>query len=79
MHFLTVKLNLKKLGMLIIDEEQHFGVSQKEKIKSLRSNVHVLALTATPIPRTLQMSLVGLRDLSIISTAPLNIDESCLW
>ena len=58
--------------MLIIDEEQHFGVSQKEKIKSLRSNVHVLALTATPIPRTLQMSLVGLRDLSIISTAPLN-------
>ena len=58
--------------MLIIDEEQHFGVSQKEKIKNLRSDIHVLSLTATPIPRTLQMSLVGLRDLSIISTAPLN-------
>ena len=69
---LNSKIKFKKLGMLIIDEEQHFGVSQKEKIKSLRSNVHVLALTATPIPRTLQMSLVGLRDLSIISTAPLN-------
>ena len=69
---LNNKIKFKKLGMLIIDEEQHFGVSQKEKIKSLRSNVHVLALTATPIPRTLQMSLVGLRDLSIISTAPLN-------
>ncbi len=69
---LNSKIKFKKLGMLVIDEEQHFGVSQKEKIKSLRSNVHVLALTATPIPRTLQMSLVGLRDLSIISTAPLN-------
>ena len=69
---LSKKINFKKLGLLIIDEEQHFGVSQKEKIKSYRSDVHVLSLTATPIPRTLQMSLVGLRDLSIISTAPLN-------
>ena len=59
-HALNSKIKFKKLGMLIIDEEQHFGVSQKEKIKSLRSNVHVLALTATPIPRTLQMSLVVL-------------------
>ena len=66
------KIKFKNLGMLIIDEEQHFGVSQKEKIKNLRSDIHVLSLTATPIPRTLQMSLVGLRDLSIISTAPLN-------
>ena len=69
---LSKKINFKELGLLIIDEEQHFGVSQKEKIKSFRSDIHVLSLTATPIPRTLQMSLVGLRDLSIISTAPLN-------
>jgi len=69
---LSDKIKFKNLGMLIIDEEQHFGVSQKEKIKNLRSDIHVLSLTATPIPRTLQMSLVGLRDLSIISTAPLN-------
>ena len=69
---LSDKIKFKKLGLLIIDEEQHFGVSQKEKIKNLKSNVHILSLTATPIPRTLQMSLVGLRDLSIISTAPVN-------
>ena len=60
------------MGLLIIDEEQHFGVKQKEKLKKLRTNVHILSLTATPIPRTLQMSLVGLRELSIISTAPVN-------
>ncbi len=69
---LSDKIKFKKLGLLIIDEEQHFGVSQKEKIKNLKSNIHILSLTATPIPRTLQMSLVGLRDLSIISTAPVN-------
>ena len=69
---LSDKIKFKKLGLLIIDEEQHFGVSQKEKIKNLKSNVHILSLTATPIPRTLQMPLVGLRDLSIISTAPVN-------
>ena len=69
---LSDKIKFKKLGLLIIDEEQHFGVSQKEKIKNLKSNVHILSITATPIPRTLQMSLVGLRDLSIISTAPVN-------
>ena len=69
---LTDKIKFKKLGLLIIDEEQHFGVNQKEKIKNLKSDIHILSLTATPIPRTLQMSLVGLRDLSIISTAPLN-------
>ncbi len=59
-----------KLGLLIIDEEHRFGVSHKEKIKKLRADVDVLTLTATPIPRTLQMSLLGIRDLSIISTPP---------
>ena len=58
------------LGLLILDEEQRFGVKQKEKLKKLRSSVDVLALTATPIPRTLHLSLVGVRDISIISTPP---------
>ncbi len=62
----------KDLGLLIIDEEQKFGVSVKEKLKSLRANVDVLTLTATPIPRTLQFSLLGARDLSVINTAPPN-------
>lgn len=62
----------KDLGLLIIDEEQKFGVSVKEKLKSLRANVDVLTLTATPIPRTLQFSLLGARDLSIINTPPPN-------
>ena len=60
----------KNLGLVIIDEEHRFGVRQKEKLKTLRSEVDVLTLTATPIPRTLAMSLEGLRDFSIISTAP---------
>lgn len=60
----------KNLGLLIIDEEHRFGVRQKDKIKSLRSEVDILALTATPIPRTLNMSLSGVRDLSIITTPP---------
>ena len=60
------------LGLLIIDEEQKFGVAAKEKLKSLRSNVDVLTLTATPIPRTLQFSLLGARDLSIMTTPPPN-------
>lgn len=60
----------EKLGLLIVDEEHRFGVSHKEKIKKLRAEVDVLTLTATPIPRTLQMSLLGIRDLSIISTPP---------
>jgi transcription-repair coupling factor (superfamily II helicase) len=63
-------VQFRDLGLLIIDEEQRFGVSQKEKFKQLRRNVDVLALTATPIPRTLQLSLTGIRDLSIIDTAP---------
>ncbi len=60
----------KKLGLLIIDEEHRFGVTHKEKLKKLRHNVDVLTLTATPIPRTLQLSLLGVRDLSVISSPP---------
>ncbi len=63
---------LKDLGLLIIDEEQRFGVAHKEKIKEFKTNVDVLTLTATPIPRTLQMSLVGIRSLSLIETPPIN-------
>ena len=62
----------KNLGLLVIDEEQRFGVGHKEKLKQLRSDVHVLTLTATPIPRTLQLSLTGVRDLSIIGTPPID-------
>jgi transcription-repair coupling factor (superfamily II helicase) len=62
----------KDLGLLIIDEEQKFGVAVKEKLKALRTNVDVLTLTATPIPRTLQFSLLGARDLSVINTPPAN-------
>ena len=63
---------LKDLGLLVIDEEQRFGVMHKEKIKQYKTNVDVLTLTATPIPRTLQMSLVGIRSLSLIETPPVN-------
>src|SRR5207245_4846034 len=59
-------------GLLIIDEEQHFGVAHKEKLKQLRTEVHVLTLTATPIPRTLQLALSGVRDLSIIASPPVD-------
>ena len=62
----------KDLGLLCIDEEQRFGVKQKEKIKEIRKTIDVLTLTATPIPRTLQMSLMGIRGLSQIETPPLN-------
>ena len=62
----------KNLGLLVIDEEQRFGVMHKEKIKKYKTNVDVLTLTATPIPRTLQMSMVGLRSLSLIETPPMN-------
>ena len=72
-HALLAKnIRFKQLGLLIIDEEQHFGVGHKERLKQLRSDVHVLTLTATPIPRTLQMSLTGVRDLSIIGTPPVD-------
>lgn len=60
------------LGLVIVDEEQHFGVKQKEKLKELQKGVHVLTLTATPIPRTLQMALTGVRDMSIIATPPID-------
>src|SRR5690348_1735949 len=60
----------KNLGLVIVDEEQRFGVAQKELLRSLRLEVDVLALTATPIPRTLHMSLAGLRDISVIETPP---------
>ncbi len=62
----------KQLGLLVVDEEQRFGVSHKEKIKAMRKDINVLTLSATPIPRTLKMSLSGLRDLSIIDTPPVN-------
>ena len=65
-------VQFKNLGLLIVDEEQHFGVTQKEKLKQMRANVHVLTLTATPIPRTLQMALTGVRELSIIATPPVD-------
>jgi len=67
---LSKDIVINKLGLLIIDEEHRFGVTHKEKIKKLRASVDVLTLTATPIPRTLQMSLLGIRDLSVISTPP---------
>jgi transcription-repair coupling factor (superfamily II helicase) len=62
----------KRLGLVIVDEEQHFGVGHKERLKALKSDVHVLTLTATPIPRTLQMAMSGLRDLSVIQTPPVD-------
>ena len=67
---LSKNVEFKDLGLLIIDEEQRFGVAAKEKIKNLRKNVDVLALSATPIPRTLHMSLTGIRDISVIATPP---------
>lgn len=61
-----------KLGLLVVDEEQRFGVNHKEKIKAMRANIDVLTLTATPIPRTLHMSMSGIRDISMLTEAPLN-------
>jgi transcription-repair coupling factor (superfamily II helicase) len=65
-------ISFKNLGLLIIDEEQHFGVKHKERLKDLKSDVHVLTLSATPIPRTLQMALTGVRELSLIATPPVD-------
>ena len=65
-------ITFKDLALLVVDEEQHFGVAHKEKLKALRSEVHVLTLTATPIPRTLQLALTGVRDLSIIASPPVD-------
>lgn len=69
---LQKNIKFHNLGLVIIDEEQHFGVAQKERLKQFRSETHILTLSATPIPRTLQMSLTGVKDLSIISTPPLD-------
>ena len=63
-------MRFKDLGLLVIDEEQRFGVAHKERIKKTRTQVDVLTLTATPIPRTLHLAMAGLRDLSIIATPP---------
>ncbi len=69
---LAKSVRFQNLGLLIVDEEQHFGVGHKERLKQLRTDIHVLTLTATPIPRTLQLSLTGVRDLSIIGTPPVD-------
>jgi transcription-repair coupling factor (superfamily II helicase) len=72
-HALLAKgVEFKRLGLVIVDEEQRFGVTHKEKLKSLKADVHVLTLTATPIPRTLQMAMSGLRELSVIQTPPVD-------
>jgi transcription-repair coupling factor (superfamily II helicase) len=69
---LSKQVGFRDLGLVIVDEEQHFGVKHKEKLKELRADVHMLTLTATPIPRTLQMSLSGIREMSIIATPPVD-------
>jgi transcription-repair coupling factor (superfamily II helicase) len=69
---LADNVRFDRLGLLIIDEEQRFGVKHKEKLKSLKADIHVLTLSATPIPRTLQLALTGVRDLSLITTAPVD-------
>lgn len=72
-HALLAKsVSFADLGLLIVDEEQHFGVAHKERLKQLKADVHVLTLTATPIPRTLQLALTGVRDLSLITTPPVD-------
>ncbi len=69
---LSEQVKFKSLGLVVVDEEQHFGVKHKEKLKALRADVHVLTLSATPIPRTLQMALSGIREMSIIATPPVD-------
>ena len=72
-HALLAKdVRFAHLGLVIVDEEQHFGVAQKERLKQLKADVHVLTLTATPIPRTLQLALSGVREMSIIATPPVD-------
>ena len=67
---LSKDVKFHDLGLLVVDEEQRFGVAHKERLKEMRKNVDVLTMSATPIPRTLHMSLVGLRDMSVIETPP---------
>jgi transcription-repair coupling factor (superfamily II helicase) len=69
---LAKDISFRDLGLLIVDEEQHFGVAHKERLKKLKADIHVLTLTATPIPRTLQMALTGVRDMSLIATPPVD-------
>ncbi|HYF22785.1 MAG TPA: transcription-repair coupling factor, partial [Caulobacteraceae bacterium] len=69
---LSDQVKFKDLGLVVVDEEQHFGVKHKEKLKALRADVHMLTLSATPIPRTLQMALSGIRELSLIATPPVD-------
>jgi len=69
---LSKSVEFRQLGLVVVDEEQRFGVTHKEKLKALRADVHVLTLTATPIPRTLQMAMSGLRELSVIQTPPVD-------
>jgi len=69
---LSKSIQFNDLALLIVDEEQHFGVAHKERLKELKGNVHVLTLTATPIPRTLQLALTGVRDLSLLATPPID-------
>jgi transcription-repair coupling factor (superfamily II helicase) len=72
-HALLAKtISFRRLGLVVVDEEQHFGVAHKERLKAFKSDVHVLTLTATPIPRTLQLALSGVRDLSLIATPPID-------
>ncbi len=70
---LQSEVKLRDLGLLIVDEEHRFGVRHKERIKAMRADVDILTLTATPIPRTLNMAMSGMRDLSIIATRPLAV------
>ncbi|MBL8672465.1 MAG: transcription-repair coupling factor [Alphaproteobacteria bacterium] len=69
---LSKSLKFRDLGLMVVDEEQHFGVKQKERLKELRAEVHVLTLTATPIPRTLQLAMSGVREMSLIATPPVD-------
>jgi transcription-repair coupling factor (superfamily II helicase) len=69
---LSKSIQFSDLGLLVVDEEQHFGVAHKERLKQLKADVHVLTLTATPIPRTLQLALTGVREMSLISTPPVD-------
>lgn len=69
---LSQDVKFKELGLLVVDEEQKFGVAQKERIKEIAKNLDVLSLSATPIPRTLQMSLLTIRPMSILEDAPQN-------
>ena len=69
---LAKDIHFKRLGLLVVDEEQHFGVAHKERLKAMKTDVHVLTMTATPIPRTLQLALSGVRELSLITTPPVD-------